>query len=401
LTYRSTDPSSCPGALRVLAWPAFRKEAANPYAALLARELIALGAQVVDWTPLRALLRPGDLWHLHHPETVIYRRSLALSLFESITFLGLLWLARLRRRRVVWTIHDLGSNDRLHPRLEAWFWKAFIPGVDAFICLSERSRTMALDRFPALVGRPAHIVPHGHYRDAYAHTITPEMARQRLALPSEATVLLHFGLMRPYKNVPYLIRTFRAAPRQDAVLLVAGKPFDAAIEREVRDAADGASNVRLHLRWVPPEEVQTFFAASDLVVLPYRRILNSGAVVLALTFGRPVLVPDLGSMRDQQEAFGPDWIRLYSGELTAAELAEAGRWAKIAPRRPPDLGELNWASLALQTRAVYEAVRSRRPSFATAAAKLGPMIRSWTDDRVARPQQGSMRSGGGHDGAPQ
>ena len=44
----------------------------------------------------RALLRPGDLWHLHHPETVLYRRSLAGSVFETIAFLGLLWLARLR-----------------------------------------------------------------------------------------------------------------------------------------------------------------------------------------------------------------------------------------------------------------------------------------------------------------
>ena len=167
--------------------------------------------------------------------------------------------------------------------------------------------------------------------------VTRATARQRLGLPAAATVLLHFGLMRPYKNVPHLIRTFRAMPEPTRVLLVVGRPFDAAIEREVRDAADGASNVRLDLRWIPPEEVQIFFAASDLVVLPYRRILNSGAVVLALTFGRPVLVPDLGAMRDQQEAFGADWIRLYSGELTVTELVAASDWAAHhpAPRRSP------------------------------------------------------------------
>jgi glycosyltransferase involved in cell wall biosynthesis len=349
------------GRLRVLAWPAFRKQAANPHAALLARELIALGVEVVDWTPVRALLQPGNLWHIHHPETVVFPRSPARSAFEAITFLGLLWLARLRGARVLWTIHDLGSNDGLHPRLEAWFWKAFIPGLDAFICLSRSSRTLALERFPALLDRPAHIVPHGHYRDAYPHTVTRATARQRLGLPPEATVLLHFGLMRPYKNVPQLIRAFRAMPDGDAFLLVVGKPFDQAIEREAREIADGASNVQLHLCWVPPDDVQTFFAASDLVVLPYRRILNSGALMLALGFGCPVLVPDLGSMREQQEAFGADWIRLYSGELSTDELAEACRWARMASRPSPDLGGLDWRALALQTRAVYDLVRSGRP----------------------------------------
>ena len=364
------------GTMRVLAWPAFRKQAANPYAALLTRELVALGTQVVDWTPLRALLRPGELWHLHHPETVLYRRSLPRSVFETLSFLGLLWLARLRGVRVVWTIHDLGSNDGLHPRLEAWFWQAFIGAVDAVICLSERSRTLALERFPALVGRPGDIVPHGHYRDAYPRTMTRAAARQRLALPAAATVLLHFGLMRPYKNVPHLIRTFRALQRPDAVLLVAGRPFDAAIERELRDAAAGASDVRLDLRWVAPDEVQTFFAASDLVVLPYRRILNSGAVVLALTFARPVLVPDLGSMRDQQEAFGADWIRLYEGELTVAELVTASEWARSTLRRPIALERFDWPALALRTRAVYDGLARRQ------AGRLWPARRHRTDGFV-------------------
>jgi hypothetical protein len=213
-------------------------------------------------------------------------------------------------------------------------------------------------------------VPHGHYRDAYPRTLARATARQRLALPAEATVLLHFGLMRPYKNVPRLIRTFRAMPGGDAFLLVVGRPFDQAIEREVRAAAEGASNVRLHLRWVPPDDAQTFFAASDLVALPYRRILNSGALMLALTFGRAVLVPDLGSMREQQEAFGVDWVRLYSGELTAAELAEGCRWARKAARVPPDLGGLDWPALALQTHAVYQLVRSGQPRFAAGGAEL-------------------------------
>ena len=60
-------------------------------------------------------------------------------------------------------------------------------------------------------------------------------------------------------------------------------------------------------------------------------------------------------MREQQERFGSEWIRLYSGELSAGDLAAATRWATATVRTaPPDLAGLDWESLARQTHAVYE-----------------------------------------------
>ena len=136
------------------------------------------------------------------------------------------------------------------------------------------------------------------------------------------------------------------------------------VERGIRAAAHGADNVRLDLRWIPPEEVSDHFAAADLVVLPYRRIMNSGAVVLAMTLGRPVLVPDLGSMREQQDNFGADWIRLYEGELSGRELEAAIAWAHATSRSKLDLERLSWRALAEKTRNIYDtllAVRAGAP----------------------------------------
>ena len=95
--------------------------------------------------------------------------------------------------------------------------------------------------------------------------------------------MLHFGLLRPYKNVPLLIERFRQLAGDDHRLLIAGRPYDAAIRRGVERAAAGDARIALRLSWVPPDEVAQLFAACDLVVLPYRRILNSGAALLALS----------------------------------------------------------------------------------------------------------------------
>ena len=343
--------------MNVLAWPAFRKAAANPHAALLAQALLDQGVEVADWTPWRALTAPGPLWHLHHPETVLYRRSVWLASLEIGLFVLLMTQARWRGTRILWTIHDLGSNDRLHPTLEVWFWRWFTGRVAAVIGLSRHSLELADARFPAIRDLPHHVIPHGHYRDAYPQGMSKAEARAALGLDPGRPVLLHFGLLRPYKNVPLLIHRFVEADIPDATLLIAGKAFDAVIEAEVREAAAAArpADVRLTLRHIENDEVQLYFAAADLVVLPYQRILNSGALILALSFGRPVLVPDLGSMAEHRQSFGGEWVRLYEGELTAAMLADACRWARETGRAGLDLQLLDWPQLAARTKEIYEA----------------------------------------------
>jgi len=299
------------------------------------------------------LLRPTDIWHLHHPESVVYRRNTIMAWLETTTFLILLTLAKWRGVKVLWTIHDLGSNDQLHPRLETFFWWRFLPAVDHAICLSQSGRDEALKVFPQLRRVPCDVISHGHYLDAYPNSKTRAAARRALGLAADAKVILHFGLIRPYKNAPHLIQVFRAAAIDGAVLVVAGRPFDGAVRRQVKNAAEGALAVRLHLDWVPPERVQDFFAACDLVALPYRKIMNSGALILALSFARPVLVPDMGAMREHAEVFGTSWIRLYDGELSPQMLSEALEWACERDRPVLELSDLGWENAARSLKDIY------------------------------------------------
>jgi glycosyltransferase involved in cell wall biosynthesis len=107
--------------------------------------------------------------------------------------------------------------------------------------------------------------------------------------------------------------------------------------------------------------VQLFFRAADFVVLPYRDILNSGAALLALSFNRPVLVPNQGAMGELQSSAGAEWVRIYSGDIDAAQLVDGLAWA-VASERPREvrLDHLEWPRLAEQTLHAYEEIRSPR-----------------------------------------
>ena len=352
--------------LRVLALPAYRRRALNPFQALLYDEVRRAGVDVRDWSFLRALLWRADVWHLHHPDTVVFPRAAVQSLVECVLMRCLLSWARRRGTRILWTVHDLDSSDGVHPRLERWFWRYFLPRVDACVYLTETGRRLARRRFPALRRVPGTVIAHGDFSPAYPNVLSRAEARAALGLADEVPVLLHFGLIRPYKDVPRLIEAVRELDSGEAVLLVAGRVWDAALERELRERAASAANVRLHLQWIAFEDTQRWFKAADLVVLPYRRILNSGTVMLALAFGRPVLVPDRGTMSELRERFGANWVRVHAGELDGATLRAAVRWARETPRDAPDLDGLDWATLAARTLAVYASLTGspRRDAFA-------------------------------------
>jgi glycosyltransferase involved in cell wall biosynthesis len=260
---------------------------------------------------------------------------------------------------VVWTAHNLKAHDGLHPKLEKWFWSAFISRVDAYIALTQSGRAAARERFPSLERIPSFVIPHGHYRDEYPVNSNDD-ARKQLGIRSRAKVLLFFGQVREYKNVPALIRAFRDT-QKDEVLCIAGRPSSENLAAEVRREACGDPRVLLHLYEVPQDRVQLFFRAADFVVLPYRDILNSGAALLALSFNRPVLVPNQGAMGELQSSAGAEWVRIYSGDIDAAQLVDGLAWA-VASERPREvrLDHLEWPRLAEQTLHAYEEIRSPR-----------------------------------------
>ena len=59
-----------------------------------------------------------------------------------------------------------------------------------------------------------------------------------------------------------------------------------------------SSRVLSEFSHVPDDQLQVWFGAADLAVLPYSRILNSGVFWLAQTFGLPIVGPRTGALLD-------------------------------------------------------------------------------------------------------
>ncbi len=341
--------------IRILAWPAFKNRAKNPYTHLLYSHMNGVH---VDEFSIGNLRDRYDVWHMHWPETFLNPGTTGVgAAFKTQLILSLMDFARCRGTKIIWTVHNLKAHDGRYPRLERRFWRAFLRRIDGFICLSKSGMRLALHTFPQLGHLPGFVIPHGLYRGEYPMDRNLDH-RRTLDIAADAKVVLFFGMIRKYKNVPGLIRVFRGLSDSDAVLCIAGKLLNDC-GPSVRDAAGNDPRVRLHTQHVPAQEVQNYFGAADLVVLPYREILNSGTALLALSFDKPVLVPRQGAMAELQSLVGDDWVRTYQGELSTAELTDALVWSRPKHRGEfPPMGSLDCSRLAQETVEAYKIVLS-------------------------------------------
>jgi glycosyltransferase involved in cell wall biosynthesis len=342
----------------VEAEPAFRTQHANPYNARLYSAVIGEGVRVRDLSYLRLLLRRVDIVHLHWPELTFlsgHRRWRVVS--RLALFFTFLRIARLRGTRVVWTVHNVAAHEsRSTPLLRRWYRSLLLANVDGILGLTESGIQSARREYPELADVPAAITPHGHYRHDYDFSATRAEARAALGITGDETLVLSVGQIRPYKNVPTLVRTFRAAAVDGARLVIAGKPATAELGAEIADAAAGAESVLVEPTFQSSERMALWLRASDLVVLPYTAIQNSGSAVLALSADRPVLVPAIGAMTELAEQVGEEWVRTYRHDLTPEVLSDALEWARAERPSRPDLSELEWDRIARDTIRAYRTV---------------------------------------------
>ena len=351
---------SAPRPMVVQAEPAFRTQRANPYNRDLYRAMQRRGARVGDLNYWHMIFRRTDVVHLHWPDLSFLTGPRRLIHITRLTlFYGTLALSRPRGTVMVWTVHNVSSHEeRSSHRIRSAAHRLLMRNVDGILALTEGGLTAARAAYPELAATPGAVTRHGHYRDAYDFSVSRAEARERLGLPADAKVVASVGQIRDYKNVPHLVRTFRETDA-DAVLMVSGsapKPLAA----QIRDSAGEDPRVRLDLRFLPDDELPTLLAAADLVVLPYRRIQNSGSAILALSANRPVLVPDLGAMRELQADVGGEWVRLYDGELAAEDLLASLDWASAPIREDAlDVSSYDWDAIAESTMEAFEEFRQK------------------------------------------
>jgi len=206
-----------------------------------------------------------------------------------ITILG---INKLRGKKIILTIHNVAPHEKNF--FKNILNKSVFYLGDQFIVHTEKNKEQLSQ---IIKGRPIHIVPHGIIQTDEPK-ITREEARKKLKIDAQDKVLLCFGHIRSYKGLDTAIEALGKINDPAIKLLVAGKcwedwaPYQTLIQKHNLNR-----RVILHLDLIPENEIEVFYRASDLVLLPYKYFdAQSGVGALSLHFCIPMIVSRTGGL---------------------------------------------------------------------------------------------------------
>ena len=309
----------------------------NPYLDQLT-QVLSSSIQVFDFSWSRAARGSFDVLHVHWPEQIVRSRYPLVAAVKSIllfSFVRVLWL----RKAVVQTVHNSTPHEVGTP-IERWSLRALHESVDWFILLNNTSHAPDAQR--------SGVILHGDYA-AWFGPVTAEL-EERDSIPGR---LLFFGAVRPYKNLEGLIEAFAhlVPEKSDLSLLIAGQAVDPSYQESVQHLA-AAAGIETHFGFLSDRDLAQEIARSELVVLPYSEFENSGAALLSLTLGRPILVPAGPASEELAAEFGSEWVIRYDA-LEPSTLTQAVSH-RSQPQGFPDMSRRDWGEGARAHLAAYE-----------------------------------------------
>ncbi len=169
----------------------------------------------------------------------------------------------------------------------------------------ESNRTAFLSAFDLPPERVV-AIPHGNeevFAEVRDPSCTAESLRRRLGLTADTPVVLLFGTLAGYKGCDALIEAFTAVVERvpNARLVIAGYPapgFDLAGHRALAARLGLADVVTFVPGYIETPHTAAWMDLATVVALPYHTIFQSGAAMLAQTFGVPVVATRVGSMAE-------------------------------------------------------------------------------------------------------
>jgi glycosyltransferase involved in cell wall biosynthesis len=213
---------------------------------------------------------------------------------------------RLLGKKIVFTAHNVnaGKRDQDDSWLNRMSLKIQYGLCDHIFVHTEGMKTDMISEFEIPESKVS-VIPFGINNTVPNTRLSSVEAKRQLGISKEDKVLLFFGNIAPYKGLEYLVAAFDELLKRDGSyrLLIVGKPkgpksYWNHVRRSIENS-DIADRVIAKIEYVPDEETELYFKASDVLILPYAHVFQSGVLFLGYSFGLPAIAAGVGNLKEE------------------------------------------------------------------------------------------------------
>lgn len=209
-------------------------------------------------------------------------------------------------KKIVLTAHNVNAAERdgRESILNHMSLRVQYQLVDHIFVHTDRMKKEVVDDF-GIASKKVSIIPFGINNCVPNTELNPTDAKRRMGINNSDKTILFFGRILPYKGLEYLVEAFQQIVHKNNCyrLIIAGEPkkesarywrdIQKTIERKCLD-----ERVIQIIRFIADEDVEVYYKAADVLVLPYTHIFQSGVLFMAYSYGLPAIATDVGSLRD-------------------------------------------------------------------------------------------------------
>jgi glycosyltransferase involved in cell wall biosynthesis len=276
--------------LRFLNFRASRRQKVNPLKRV--SQLLAYYARLIRY----ATQKKPKIFH------ILWNNK-----FETFDRTLLMLYYRMQGKKIALTVHNVNQarRDNKDSALNRVTLGIQYRLTDHIFVHTQKMKSELVEEFGVEEGRVS-VIPFG-INNAVPHTdLTRSGARRGLGIGDGEKTILFFGRMRPYKGFEHLLAAYEqlTTRRSDYRLIIASEPKKGSEVylkqiKEMISRVDGHKRIVCRIEFIPDSDIELYFKAADVLVLPYKEIFQSGVMFLAYSFGLPVISADVGSFREE------------------------------------------------------------------------------------------------------
>lgn len=213
-------------------------------------------------------------------------------------------IIKLRGKQLIYEVHNVWPHNKRGNKYIYLCQKFAYHICDVLVCHNKSSKKDLVDDFSISTDK-IEVIPIGLLNHIPKSNLA-NIDAKRMLLPPECIdypTLLFFGKISPYKGIEFLIQACQILYRKTKFFLIIAGDKSGAVTywekiKTLIEESLPETNYSLKPFYIPDEEMEIYFKAADVVIIPYLEIYQSFIHMQAFYFGKPVIATDIGSFRE-------------------------------------------------------------------------------------------------------